>query len=148
VELLDRYNIAITGRRVCVLGRSSIVGLPLSLLLLHRGATLINCDANEEDCPSLTRQADVVICAVGCANMVRRDWLKPGVVVVDVGFNFIDAETVAGDVDFLDCQPVASQITPVPGGIGPVCVSMLLRNTLQNAWRAYEHTAAQATKVI
>lgn len=135
IELLNRYELLhdCAGKHAVVLGRSSIVGLPVTLLLMHYGFTVTNCDVHTIDLPSFTRQADLVVCAVGCPEMVRGDWLKPGAVVLDVGFNHMTDNVVVGDVEYSTARERAGHITPVPGGVGPVTVSMLLMNTLRNA---------------
>lgn len=142
IELLDRTGVKIEGKRAVVLGRSNIVGLPVAMLLLHRNATLTICHSRTQDLPGVVRQADILIAAVGRAEMVRGDWVKPGVVVIDVGINSVDDPTspkgyrLVGDVAFDEVKEVASAITPVPGGVGPMTIAMLLRNTLDGAKRA------------
>lgn len=142
IELLDRSNISLNGKHVVVLGRSNIVGIPVSLLCLHRNATVTICHSRTVDLPSETRRADILIGAVGQPLMVKKDWVKPGAVVIDVGINSIPDATkktgqrLVGDVDFDEVKEVASAITPVPGGVGPMTVAMLLRNTLDAAKRA------------
>ncbi|MFN2270593.1 MAG: bifunctional 5,10-methylenetetrahydrofolate dehydrogenase/5,10-methenyltetrahydrofolate cyclohydrolase [Anaerolineae bacterium] len=200
IELLDRYGIDIEGKEAVVLGRSNIVGLPVSMLLLHRNATLTICHSRTRDLPATCRQADILIAAVGRPEMVKGDWVKPGAAVIDVGINRVwvdhpadrewicsasgecfiahrkeesekggrrkmgvycathdkiylkdevpaDAEgcemidlyrkyKLVGDVDFEDVKEVAGYLTPVPGGVGPMTIIMLLRNTLTSAKRA------------
>ena len=142
VELLIRTGVPIEGQRAVVLGRSNIVGLPVAMLLLHRNATLTICHSRTKDLPGVVREADILIAAVGRAEMVRRDWVKPGVVVIDVGINSVDDPTnpkgyrLVGDVAFDEVKEVASAITPVPGGVGPMTIAMLLRNTMDGAKRA------------
>ena len=200
IELLDRYNVEIEGKEAVVLGRSNIVGLPVSMLLLHRNATITICHSRTQDLPGTCRRADILIAAVGRPEMVKADWVKPGATVIDVGINqkwivhpadrewtcaatgetFIahrvdesekggrrkigvycathdkaylkdhvpndsqDCETVSlfrkyklvGDVDFDEVKEVAGYLTPVPGGVGPMTIVMLLRNTLTSAKRA------------
>jgi len=141
IELLDRMGVEIEGKRAVVLGRSNIVGLPVAMLLLHRNATLTVCHSRTKDLPGVVREADILIAAVGRAEMVRGDWVKPGVVVIDVGTNAVDDPTrekgyrLAGDVAFDEVKEVASMITPVPGGVGPMTIAMLLRNTTNGAKR-------------
>ncbi len=113
-----------------VLGRSEIVGKPVALLLLHRHATVTLCHSRTHDLPSVVREADILIAAVGRPRMVQGDWLKPGSSVIDVGINRVDGKLV-GDVDFDAALARAGLITPVPGGVGPLTIAMLLRNTLQ-----------------
>jgi 5,10-methylene-tetrahydrofolate dehydrogenase/methenyl tetrahydrofolate cyclohydrolase len=134
--------VQIEGKRAVVLGRSNIVGLPVAMLLLHRNATLTVCHSRTQDLPGVVREADILIAAVGRAEMVRGDWLKPGVVVIDVGVNAVDDATkkkgykLVGDVAFDEAVEVAGMITPVPGGVGPMTIAMLLRNTLDSAKHA------------
>ncbi len=142
IELLIRTGVPIEGKRAVVLGRSNIVGLPVAMLLLHRNATLTICHSRTKDLPGVVREADILIAAVGRAEMVRRDWVKPGAVVIDVGINSVDDPTnpkgyrLVGDVAFDEVKEVASAITPVPGGVGPMTIAMLLRNTMDGAKRA------------
>jgi 5,10-methylene-tetrahydrofolate dehydrogenase/methenyl tetrahydrofolate cyclohydrolase len=139
IELLDRSDIPIAGKQAVVLGRSNIVGLPVAMLLLHRNATLTICHSRTQNLPEVVRQADILIAAVGRAEMVRGDWLKPGVAIIDVGINAVDDPSkkrgyrLVGDVAFNEAQEVAAAITPVPGGVGPMTIAMLLRNTTDSA---------------
>lgn len=139
IELLDRTGVAIEGRRAVVLGRSNIVGLPVAMLLLHRNATVTICHSRTRDLPEVVRSADILVAAVGRPEMVRGSWLQPGAVVIDVGVNAVDdpgAERgyrLVGDVAFEEARQVAGAITPVPGGVGPMTIAMLLRNTLDGA---------------
>jgi 5,10-methylene-tetrahydrofolate dehydrogenase/methenyl tetrahydrofolate cyclohydrolase len=139
IELLLRTGVEIEGKRAVVLGRSNIVGLPVSMLLLHRNATLTICHSRTKDLPGVVREADILVAAVGRAEMVRGDWVKPGAVVIDVGINSVDDPTrergyrLVGDVAFDEVKEVASAITPVPGGVGPMTIAMLLRNTMDSA---------------
>jgi 5,10-methylene-tetrahydrofolate dehydrogenase/methenyl tetrahydrofolate cyclohydrolase len=141
IELLLRTGVEIEGKRAVVLGRSNIVGLPVSMLLLHRNATLTICHSRTKDLPGVVREADILVVAVGRAEMVRGDWVKPGAVVIDVGMNSVDDPTrergyrLVGDVAFDEVKEVASAITPVPGGVGPMTIAMLLRNTMDSARR-------------
>jgi methylenetetrahydrofolate dehydrogenase (NADP+)/methenyltetrahydrofolate cyclohydrolase len=134
LELLDRERIPLRGRQAVVVGRSEIVGKPLAFLLLHRHATVTICHSRTADLAAETRRADVLVAAVGRPRLITGDMLKPGVVVIDVGINRVEGRLV-GDVDFESAARVASAITPVPGGVGPLTVAMLLRNTLL----AFEH---------
>jgi len=142
IELLDRYNIEIEGQEAVVLGRSNIVGLPVAMLLLHRNATITICHSRTQDLPATCRRADILIAAVGRPEMVKADWVKPGAAVIDVGINRVDDPTrkrgyrLVGDVDFEAVKEVAGYLTPVPGGVGPMTIAMLLRNTLTSAKRA------------
>ena len=133
LELLDREEIAIPGKRAVVVGRSEIVGKPISLLLLHRHATVTICHSRTVDLAGETRHADILVAAVGRPRMITGEMIKPGAVVIDVGINRIDDKLV-GDVDFESAVQISSAITPVPGGVGPMTVAMLLKNTL----RAFE----------
>jgi len=137
--LLDRSGVDLKGANCVVVGRSNLVGLPMARLLLGRDATVTICHSKTKDIANVCKQADVVVAAVGRAQLVKSDWIKPGAVVIDVGINSIDIEPtkpggktykLVGDVDFDSVQPVASQITPVPGGVGPMTIAMLLNNTL------------------
>jgi 5,10-methylene-tetrahydrofolate dehydrogenase/methenyl tetrahydrofolate cyclohydrolase len=142
IELLDRSGVGIEGKHAVVLGRSNIVGLPVAMLLLHRNATLTVCHSRTADLPAVVRQADILVAAVGRAEMVRGDWLKPGAVVIDVGVNAVDdaddprGYRLVGDVAFDEALDVAGAITPVPGGVGPMTIAMLLRNTTDGARRS------------
>ncbi len=142
IEMLDRTGVQIEGKRAVVLGRSNIVGLPVAMLLLHRNATLTICHSRTQNLPQVVREADILIVAVGRAEMVRGDWVKPGAVVIDVGTNAVDDPTTekgyrwVGDVAFNEVKEIASAITPVPGGVGPMTIAMLLRNTLDGAKRS------------
>jgi methylenetetrahydrofolate dehydrogenase (NADP+)/methenyltetrahydrofolate cyclohydrolase len=130
IEILDRHAVQIQGAAAVVLGRSEIVGKPVALLLLHRHATVTLCHSRTRDLPSVVREADILIAAVGRPRLVRADWIKPGAVVIDVGINRVEGKLI-GDVDFEGAVERAQLITPVPGGVGPLTITMLLRNTLQ-----------------
>ncbi len=135
--LLERAGAQLAGANVVVLGRSNIVGMPVALLLLRADATVTICHSKTRDLSAVVRQADVLIAAIGKPEMVRGDWLKPGAVVIDVGINRVgDASApkgsrLVGDVAFEEALKVASAITPVPGGVGPMTIAMLLQNTLR-----------------
>jgi methylenetetrahydrofolate dehydrogenase (NADP+) / methenyltetrahydrofolate cyclohydrolase len=135
-QLLVRNNIEIAGRHVVVVGRSDIVGKPMANMLVQRGAgadaTVTVCHSRTADLPAITRQADILIVAIGRARFITADMVRPGAVVVDVGMNRVDGK-LAGDVDYAAVREVASYITPVPGGVGPLTVTMLLMNTLKAA---------------
>ncbi|NRB71128.1 MAG: bifunctional methylenetetrahydrofolate dehydrogenase/methenyltetrahydrofolate cyclohydrolase FolD [Xanthomonadales bacterium] len=141
IELLERSGIEIAGRHAVVLGRSNIVGLPVAMLLLHRNATLTVCHSRTADLPAVVRSADILVAAVGQPEMVRGDWIKPGAAVIDVGINAVDDASaergyrLVGDVHFEEAQAGAGALTPVPGGVGPMTIAMLLRNTLDSARR-------------
>jgi methylenetetrahydrofolate dehydrogenase (NADP+) / methenyltetrahydrofolate cyclohydrolase len=129
MELLDSTGIELQGADAVVVGRSDIVGKPVALLLLHRSATVTVCHSRTRDLPAVTRRADVLVAAVGRPRMITADMVKPGATVIDVGINRTDAG-LAGDVDFEGVSAVAGAITPVPGGVGPMTIAMLLRNTV------------------
>ncbi len=136
-ELLIEANVQTRGAHAVVLGRSQIVGKPMALLLLQKGpggdATVTVCHTATTDPASMARQADILIVAMGRPESVTASWIKPGAVVIDVGIHKRDDGTLCGDVAFADVSAVASKITPVPGGVGPLTVAMLLRNTLHAA---------------
>lgn len=140
--LLESAGAKLEGAEAVVLGRSNIVGLPVSMLLLHANATVTICHSRTKDLPSVTRRADILVAAVGRPRMVKGDWVRPGAVVIDVGINRVDDPTarrgyrLVGDVDFDEVKEVASAISPVPGGVGPMTIAMLLKNTLTSAKRA------------
>jgi methylenetetrahydrofolate dehydrogenase (NADP+)/methenyltetrahydrofolate cyclohydrolase len=137
--LLDQSGVELEGANAVVLGRSNIVGMPVALLLVKRNATVTICHSRTQDLPGVCREADVLIAAVGRPEMVKADWVKPGAVVIDVGTNRVDDPTrekgyrLTGDVDFDEVKEVASQISPSPGGVGPMTIAMLLRNTVRAA---------------
>lgn len=139
----------IEGKEAVVLGRSNIVGIPVALLLMQRNATVTIVHSRTKNMEEVIRGADIVVAAVGKAELVKGSWLKPGAVVIDVGINSVDDATkkagyrLVGDVDFADCKNVASKITPVPGGVGPMTIAMLLRNTV-NGCRRTAMAAQQA----
>jgi 5,10-methylene-tetrahydrofolate dehydrogenase/methenyl tetrahydrofolate cyclohydrolase len=134
VALLDHYNVPIAGKRAVVCGRSNLVGLPLSLMLLNRDATVTIVHSKSHDLPAITAQADILVSAMGQGEMVRGSWIKPGATVIDVGINFVDGKMV-GDVLFAEAAKVAAHITPVPGGVGPLTVAMLMQNCVHNYTR-------------
>ena len=137
--LLEEAGATFQGAQAVVLGRSNIVGLPAAMLLLARDATLTICHSRSRDLPGICRTADILIAAVGRAEIVRGDWVKPGAYVIDVGINRIPDATrksgsrLVGDVAFDEVKEVAGAITPVPGGVGPMTIAMLMRNTLRGA---------------
>lgn len=134
MALLDHYGIDPSGKRAVVIGRSSIVGKPQALMLLERDATVTMCHSRTRDLPAVCREADILVAAVGRPLMITAEYVKEGAVVIDVGINRTDAGMV-GDVDFASVEPVASAITPVPGGVGPMTRAMLVMNTAQAAAR-------------
>lgn len=130
MQLLKTYDIDPQGKRAVVIGRSNLVGKPLSIMLLNANATVTICHSRTVDLPAVAREADILVAAVGKANFVTADMVKDGAVVIDVGINRVDGKLV-GDVDFEAVAPKCSYITPVPGGVGPMTVTMLLANTLE-----------------
>lgn len=132
MEMLRAYDIDPSGMRAVVVGRSTIVGKPMALLLLEANATVTVCHSRTRDLPAICREADLLVAAIGRAGMIDASFVKPGAVVIDVGINRTDAGLV-GDVDFASVEPVASAITPVPGGVGPMTRAMLMINTVEAA---------------
>ena len=144
IYLLKKYTNTLEGKRAVILGRSNIVGMPVSLLLLKENATITICHSRTKDLPQITKEADILIAAIGRPEMVKGSWIKPSAVVVDVGVNRVEDSSkkrgyrLVGDVDFEEALEVASAITPVPGGVGPLTIAMLMKNTLVAAVRADE----------
>jgi methylenetetrahydrofolate dehydrogenase (NADP+)/methenyltetrahydrofolate cyclohydrolase len=136
IAVLKHLNVPISGKHAVVIGRSNIVGKPMAMLLLRENATVSICHSKTANMEEITRQADILIVAVGRARMVKRSYVKPGAVVIDVGMNRLEDGKLVGDVDFDDVAEVAGYITPVPGCVGPMTITMLLRNTLEAAKRA------------
>jgi methylenetetrahydrofolate dehydrogenase (NADP+) / methenyltetrahydrofolate cyclohydrolase len=145
IELLRRYDVALEGAEAVIVGRSDLVGKPVAALLLAENATVTICHSRTRDLDEVCRRADVLIAAVGRPGMVKGGWIKPGAAVIDVGINRTD-DGLVGDVEFESAVPVAGLITPVPGGVGPMTIAMLLGNTLQAA-RAQAAQAAGAHAV-
>jgi methylenetetrahydrofolate dehydrogenase (NADP+)/methenyltetrahydrofolate cyclohydrolase len=133
--MLQRYNIPVSGKHVVVLGRSTIVGKPMGLILLQNGvdATVTICHSKTANLKEITRQADILVAAIGRAEFVKADMVKPGAVVIDVGINRLEDGRLVGDVEYAPVAQIASAITPVPGGVGPMTITMLLHNTLEAA---------------
>ena len=131
IVLLKRHGIEIAGKRCVVIGRSNIVGKPMAILLLQENGTVTVCHSRTQDLASVTREADILVSSVGKAKFVTADMVKPGAVVIDVGMNRDEEGKLCGDVDFAAVEPIASAITPVPGGVGPMTITMLLANTLE-----------------
>jgi methylenetetrahydrofolate dehydrogenase (NADP+) / methenyltetrahydrofolate cyclohydrolase len=163
IELLEREHIEIRGANACVVGRSQIVGRPVAQLLLHRHATVTICHSRTKDLPTITSKADILIAAIGRPGFIRREHIKPGATVIDVGINRIENEelahtlfrdrakeridvikkrgyTLVGDVHPADMEEIAGRFTPVPGGVGPLTVAMLMRNTIDAAIRRRKTT--------
>lgn len=135
MELIASTGMEVSEKRCVVLGRSNIVGKPMAMLLLQHNGTVTVCHSKTRDLPEITRQADILISAVGKAGFVTADMVKPGAVVIDVGMNRDENGKLCGDVDFAAVEPLASYITPVPGGVGPMTVAMLMKNTVTAAKR-------------
>lgn len=135
MRLLDESGVEIEGKNCVVIGRSNIVGKPMAMLLLHRNATVTICHSKTQNLSEITSQADILVAAVGRANFVTPDMVKPGAVVIDVGMNRPADGKLCGDVDFAAVSPKCSYITPVPGGVGPMTIAMLMANTVTAAKR-------------
>lgn len=135
LELLRRENISVSGKRCVIVGRSNIVGKPTAILLLRENGTVTVCHSRTEHLPEICREADLLVAAVGRPKFITVDMVKPGAVVIDVGMNRDENGKLCGDVDFRAVEPVASYITPVPGGVGPMTIAMLLKNTVAAARR-------------
>ena len=133
MELLRRSGIEVRGKDCVVVGRSNIVGKPMAALLLHENGTVTVCHSKTADLPSHTRRADILVAALGRPGFIKADMIKDGAVLIDVGINRREDGTLTGDVDFDGCFEKASAITPVPGGVGPMTITMLLKNTLKAA---------------
>ncbi|WP_040228702.1 bifunctional methylenetetrahydrofolate dehydrogenase/methenyltetrahydrofolate cyclohydrolase FolD [Bhargavaea cecembensis] len=136
--MLERSGVSLKGKHAVVVGRSNIVGKPMSMLLLQQDATVTICHSKTADLPSVTKQADILVAAVGREGMINKEHVKDGAVVIDVGINRGEDGKLRGDVDFDAVLPVASKITPVPGGVGPMTIAMLMSNTLESARRAFK----------
>ncbi len=147
IEILQAVGVSLSGANVAVLGRSNIVGMPVALMALQLDATVTLCHSRTRDLPNVLRQADIVIAAIGRANFVQGDWLKQGAIVVDVGTNKVDDPTApngyrfVGDVDLESALPIASAITKVPGGVGPMTITMVIANTMKAAQQSVRKTS-------
>jgi methylenetetrahydrofolate dehydrogenase (NADP+)/methenyltetrahydrofolate cyclohydrolase len=135
LELLKRYQIPIAGRRAVVVGRSDIVGKPMAILLLHENATVTICHSKTANLSEECRRADILVAAIGRSRLVTADFIQPGATVIDVGMNRLADGKVTGDVDPEAAQSIAGAYTPVPGGVGPLTIAMLMTNTVQSAER-------------
>ena len=135
MKMLESINYDLRGKHAVVIGRSNIVGKPMAMLLLQKNATVTICHSGTKDLKAMTLQADVIVAAVGKVNVLTADMVKPGAVVIDVGMNRNDQGKLCGDVDYEGVRAVAGAITPVPGGVGPMTITMLLVNTLESAER-------------
>ncbi len=131
MKMFDEYNIELEGKDIVVVGASNIVGKPMALLLLNRNATVTITHIYTKDLASHTKKADIIIVGVGVVNLIKEDMVKDGAVVIDIGINRLDDGSLVGDVDFKRVAPKCSYITPVPGGVGPMTIAMLLSNTLK-----------------
>jgi len=129
MEMIQFYNIPVEGKYAVVVGRSPILGKPVSMLLLNKNATVTTCHSKTNHLPQILKQADIVVAAVGKPNFIKGDWIKKGAIILDAGYN----PGNIGDVDYSSCFQKASAITPVPGGVGPVTISMLLKHTVKSA---------------
>ncbi len=130
MELIDSTGVEISGKNCVVIGRSNIVGKPMAMLLLHRSGTVTICHSRTQNLASITREADILVAAVGKANFVTGDMIKEGAIVIDVGMNRLENGKLCGDVNFEEAEKKAAYITPVPGGVGPMTIAMLMKNTL------------------
>jgi methylenetetrahydrofolate dehydrogenase (NADP+)/methenyltetrahydrofolate cyclohydrolase len=131
IELMKRYGLPIVGKHAVVVGRSVILGKPLALLLLQENATVTVCHSRTPNLAEIIRQADILCACVGKAEMITRDMIKPGAVILDAGYNRVEGRShIVGDVEYEGASEVASAITPVPGGVGPMTIAMLMQNTL------------------
>ncbi len=135
IELIKRTGVEISGKHAVVIGRSNIVGKPVSLLLQRENATVTMCHSRTSNMPEVAKQADILVVAIGRANMIDASYVKPGAVVIDVGMNRLENGKLAGDVDFASVKEISGPITPVPGGVGPMTITMLMKNTLLAAKR-------------
>jgi methylenetetrahydrofolate dehydrogenase (NADP+)/methenyltetrahydrofolate cyclohydrolase len=131
IEILKRSNVEIEGKHAVVLGRSNIVGKPLAQLLLNENATISICHSKTKSLAEISKQADILIVAIGKANFITKEMIKKDAIIIDVGINRMENNKICGDVDFEDVKNKASLITPVPGGVGPITIAMLLQNTLK-----------------
>jgi len=133
MELIAESNIDVTGKECVVVGRSNIVGKPMGMLLLHQNGTVTITHSKTRNLSEITKRADILVVAIGRANMITGDMIKPGAVVIDVGMNRLENKKLAGDVDFESAKDVAGFITPVPGGVGPMTIATLMKNVVKAA---------------
>ena len=131
--MFEEYNIETEGKRAVILGRSNIVGKPMIQCMLNKNSTVTVCHSRTQNIGEVIKEADIVIAAIGKPNFVKADMVKDGAVVIDVGINRLDDGTITGDVDYENVAPKASYITPVPGGVGPMTIAMLLNNVVKAA---------------
>ncbi|WP_347554076.1 bifunctional methylenetetrahydrofolate dehydrogenase/methenyltetrahydrofolate cyclohydrolase FolD [Robbsia sp. KACC 23696] len=137
MKMFEAYGIPLAGAEAVVIGRSNIVGKPMAMMLLEAGATVTICHSKTRDLAAHTKRADIIVAATGRRNVLTADMIKPGATVIDVGMNRDDAGKLCGDVDFAGLSPIAGHITPVPGGVGPMTITMLLVNTIEAAERTH-----------
>jgi methylenetetrahydrofolate dehydrogenase (NADP+) / methenyltetrahydrofolate cyclohydrolase len=147
MKMLEHEGIAIEGERAVVVGRSTIVGKPMALMLINAGATVTVAHSKTRELASITREADILVAAIGRARMIGAGHVKPGATVIDVGINRLPDGKIAGDVDFDAVAPIAGRITPVPGGVGPMTIAMLLGNTVKSAERIAGLGSAGETRI-
>ena len=133
MALIERSGIDVCGKKCVVIGRSNIVGKPMAMLLLHSHGTVTICHSRTKDLAAICKEADILVAAIGKADFVGADMIKEGAVVIDVGMNRKADGKLTGDVNFAEAEPIASYITPVPGGVGPMTITMLMQNTLTAA---------------
>ena len=136
MRMIESTGQSVKGKRAVILGRSNIVGKPVAMLLMHQHATVTICHSRTTDLPGMCKEADILVAAIGKAQFVKSDMVKPGAIVIDVGINRLDDGRLVGDVDFEPVKEVAGWLSPVPGGVGPMTIAMLLANTLGGAKRA------------
>jgi methylenetetrahydrofolate dehydrogenase (NADP+)/methenyltetrahydrofolate cyclohydrolase len=133
IKLLEHSKVHMTGKEAVIIGRSNIVGKPVAMLLMQENATVTICHSKTKDLPAVCRRADILIAAIGRPKMVTKEYIKKGAVVIDVGVNRLPDGSLCGDVDFDDVKDITSKITPVPGGVGPMTITMLMLNTVKSA---------------
>ena len=141
MEILERTSTSLAGKRVVILGRSNVVGKPLSMMLLQKNATVTICHSRTAHLADFTRQADVLVSAAGRANLITAAMVRPGAVVIDVGINALPGGGIVGDVDFASVREVAGALTPTPGGVGPLTNVLLLKQCVQAAWQEVENSS-------
>ena len=140
MEILERTSTPLAGKRVVILGRSNVVGKPLSMMLLQKNATVTICHSRTARLADFTRQADVLVSAAGRANLITAAMVRPGAIVIDVGINALPGGGIVGDVDFASVREVAGALTPTPGGVGPLTNVLLLKQCVQAAWQEVENS--------
>ena len=148
MEILERTQTPLAGKRVVILGRSNVVGKPLAMMLLQKNATVTVCHSRSANLAALMRQADVLVAAVGKAKMVTAEMVRPGAVVIDVGINALPGGGIVGDVDITSVREIASLVTPTPGGVGPLTNVMLLKQCVQAAWNAIGVEAPHKSSIL